>query len=398
MRVGRFDARFCRCNSERSQFVCAGVDRRELVCGGGAAVFAGLMAGLLGGARPASAEKLAGEVPELDRVAVRVLIDSYQFAVAPSKKTEGLEIQHFGWGVGDHPPTRTLISEFGLSMHVETQRGTETRNTLIDFGFTPEALNNNLELVGLDPGALDALVLSHGHYDHFGGLVGFLQRTSGKLKPKLPFYVGGEDCFCARRWTGPPVPGDFGVLDRRALEQADLVVTDSVGPSRVGDHGFTSGQISQSSFEKTLSPSAMKIGVDNGVGCFPERLAEEDRKPGLVPDQFRHELATAFNLKGRGLIVLTSCSHRGVINAIRQAQAVSGIDKVHAVIGGFHLAPYQTDYLRQTIIALKEIDPTYVVPLHCSGEPFIDLAKTELPRTLLRAYTGTRLVFDSRTA
>jgi 7,8-dihydropterin-6-yl-methyl-4-(beta-D-ribofuranosyl)aminobenzene 5'-phosphate synthase len=115
----------------------------------------------------------------------------------------------------------------------------------------------------------------------------------------------------------------------------------------------------------------------------------------LVPDQFRHELATAFNLKGRGLIVLTSCSHRGVVNAVRQAQAASGVDKVHAVIGGFHLAPYPPDYLRQTISALKEIDPTYVVPLHCSGEPFYDLCKAEIPTKLLRSYTGTRLVFES---
>jgi len=161
------------------------------------------------------------------------------------------------------------------------------------------------------------------------------------------------------------------------------------------NHGFTSGQISQRSFEKLLSPSAMKTGVENGVGCYPERLADEDRRPGLVPDQFRHELATAFNLKGRGLVVLTSCSHRGVVNAIKQAQAASGVDKVHAVIGGFHLAPYQPDYLRQTIAALKEIDPDYVVPLHCSGEPFYDLARAEIPTKLLRAYTGTRFVFQS---
>ncbi|CAN7674184.1 MBL fold metallo-hydrolase [Phyllobacterium sp. LjRoot231] len=395
MHVDRSNALFCRCNSEPRQFVCDAINRRELVCGGGAALFAGLLAGLLSGASPARAEKLAGAVPELDRVAVRVLIDNYQFAVAPSRKADGLDIQHFGWGIGDHPPARTLISEFGLSMHVETQRGSEIQNTLIDFGFTPEALNNNIDLVGLDPGALDVLVLSHGHYDHFGGLVGFLQRASDRLKPKLPLYVGGEDCFCAREWIGPPVKGDFGVLDRRALEKADLVVTDSVGPSRVGNHGFTSGQISQSSFEKLLSPSAMKIGMVNGVGCFPERLAEEDRKPGLVPDQFRHELATAFNLKGRGLIVLTSCSHRGLINAIKQVQTVSGVDKVYAIIGGFHLAPYQPDYLRQTIAALKELDPTYVVPLHCTGEPFTDLAKAELPKQFLRAYTGTRLIFES---
>ena len=191
-----------------------------------------------------------------------------------------------------------------------------------------------------------------------------------------------------------PVRGDFGVLDRRALEEADLTLTYAEGPSLIADHGFTSGQIGQRSFEKLLSPSAMRIGVEKGVGCYPERLVEEDRRPGLIPDQFRHELATAFNLKGRGLIVLTSCSHRGVVNAIKQAQAASGVNKVHAVIGGFHLAPYQPDYLRQTIAALKEIDPDYVVPLHCSGEPFYDLAKAEIPTKLLRSYTGTRLVFQ----
>jgi 7,8-dihydropterin-6-yl-methyl-4-(beta-D-ribofuranosyl)aminobenzene 5'-phosphate synthase len=272
MHVDRSNVRFYCCNSVPRQFVCDDVDRRELLCGGGAALISGLLAGLLGGANPAVAEKLTGGVPELDRVAVRVLVDSYQFAVAPSRKANGLDIQHFGWGIGNHPPNRTLVSEFGLSMHVESQRGSETRNILIDFGFTPEALNNNIELVGLDPGALDALVLSHGHYDHFGGLVGFLQRTNGRLKPRLPLYVGGEDCFCAREWTAPPTPGDFGVLDRRVLEKADLGVTVSVGPSLVGDHGFTSGQISQRSFETLLSPSAMKIGIENGVGSSQSGL------------------------------------------------------------------------------------------------------------------------------
>jgi 7,8-dihydropterin-6-yl-methyl-4-(beta-D-ribofuranosyl)aminobenzene 5'-phosphate synthase len=64
------------------------------------------------------------------------------------------------------------------------------------------------------------------------------------------------------------------------------------------------------------------------------------------------------------LIVLSSCSHRGIINAIKQAQAVSGINKIHAVIGGFHLAPYKEDYVRDTITALKGIDIDYVIPLH----------------------------------
>ncbi len=110
------------------------VDRRAVVCGGGAVAFEALLASLLGGAKPARAEGLGGPVPEVDRVAVRVLIDSYQIAVAPSSKTGNVEVQRFGWPIGDFPPGRALISEFGLSMHVELRSGDATRQTLVDFG------------------------------------------------------------------------------------------------------------------------------------------------------------------------------------------------------------------------------------------------------------------------
>jgi len=375
---------------------CNAMHRRDVLCGGGAAMFGTIVATLIGSAKPVRAAPIAGSVPEVDRVGVRVLVDSYQFAVAPSRKVANVDIEHFGWGIGGNkPPGKTLISEFGLSMHVESQRGAETRHVLIDFGFSPDALVNNASLVGIDPARIDALVLSHGHYDHFGGLANFLRQNDGKLKAKLPIYVGGEDAFCSREWTAPPVRGDFGALDRKAMENADLAVTYAEAPSLVADHGFTTGQIGQASFEKLLSPSAMKVGLTNGMGCYADRLPEDERTKTVIPDQFRHEIATAFNLKGRGLIVLTSCSHRGVINAIKQAQAASGIDKVHAVIGGFHLAPYKEDYVRETITALKTINVDYVIPLHCTGEPFYETARAEMPNKLLRSYTGTRFVFSA---
>ncbi|HZF32988.1 MAG TPA: MBL fold metallo-hydrolase [Candidatus Angelobacter sp.] len=374
---------------------CRAVHRRSVLCGGGGAVFGMIVTALIGRNEPAKAAAISGSVPEVDRLLVRSVIDSYQIAVAPSSKIDNVEIQRFGWALGDQPPSRAIISEFGLSMHVESRRGSEVRNVLVDFGFTPEALLNNLELLGIDPATLDALVLSHGHYDHFGGLVGFLRHSKGKLKTKIPFYVGGEECFCSREWTAPPVPGNFGVLDRKALQDSNVAVTFSEGPSLVADHAFTTGQIGLSSFEKLLSPSKMKIGLDHDVGCYPEKFTEEERRLGVIPDQFRHEIATAYNLKGRGLIILTSCSHRGVVNAIKAAQAASGIQKVHAVVGGFHLAPHKEEYVRETVMALKAIEPDYVIPMHCTGEPFYEIAERELPKQLLRAYTGTRFVFNA---
>jgi len=367
--------------------------RRSVLCGGGGMLLGTIVTALIGRNKPARAATWAAAVPEVDRLLVRSVIDDYQIAIAPSSQIGNVDIQRFGWALGDQPPSRAIVSEFGLSLHVESRRGSEARNVLIDFGFTPEALLNNLALLKVDPAVLDALVLSHGHYDHFGGLAGFLRRNKSALKSKIPFYVGGEECFCAREWSTPH--GNFGVLDRQSLEDADVTVTFAEGPAIIADHGFTAGQIGLASFEKVLSPSKMKIGLDQGVGCYPAAFTEEERKLGIIPDQFRHEIATTYNLKGRGLVVLTSCSHRGVVNAVKAAQAASGIQKVHAVLGGFHLAPHKDEYVRETVMALKAIEPDYVIPMHCTGEPFYEIAKREMPRQLLRAYTGTRFVFNA---
>jgi 7,8-dihydropterin-6-yl-methyl-4-(beta-D-ribofuranosyl)aminobenzene 5'-phosphate synthase len=306
-----------------------------------------------------------------------------------------VQVERFGWPLSDAPPDKALLSEFGLSMHVESRKGDQTRNVLVDFGFTSNALNNNLELLGVDPVTLDALVLSHGHYDHFGGMVGFLRAAEGKLKAGTPIVVGGEECFCARQWTAPPLPGNFGALDRSAIEAARLTVVSAEQPALIADHALTTGQIPAVTFEKILSPSKMTVGVTGGFGCYPEKLPEDERQAATIPDKFRHEIATVYNLKGRGLVVLTSCSHRGVVNVVRCAQAASGVAKVHAVMGGFHLAPFDESYVRQVIVGLKDVDPDYVAPMHCTGEPFWDMARAEMPAKLLRAYTGTRFVFSA---
>ena len=96
---------------------------------------------------------------------------------------------------------------------------------------------------------------------------------------------------------------------------------------------FTSGPIALSSFEKPLVPSKMKAGVVDGFGCFPDRLPPERNSNTFIPDDFQHEIATNFLVRDKGLVVITSCSHRGVVNTVKQAQVVSGVPKVHAIIG-----------------------------------------------------------------
>jgi 7,8-dihydropterin-6-yl-methyl-4-(beta-D-ribofuranosyl)aminobenzene 5'-phosphate synthase len=367
--------------------------RRDEVLRGGVALIGALAAPLLTAQPSADAAQPGLAVPEIDRLAVRVVTDNYQFAVAPSSTAGTVAIQRFGWGLSQNPPSKTLVSEFGLALHAEAHRGSEVRNVLVDFGYTPEALNTNLAVLGIDPAQLDALVLSHGHYDHFGGMAGFLQANAGKLKANLPLYLGGEEAFCARQWTGPPTPGNFGALDRAAIQNAHVNVVYAEKPTRIADLAFTPGRLAQTSFEKILAPSTMKIGPSDGVGCNAAAFTPVERAAVVVPDQFRHEIPTAFNLKNRGLVVLTSCSHRGVLNAIAGARAASGINHVHAVIGGFHLAPYPEDYVRAEVAALKDADVDYVIPLHCTGDTFYEIAKQELGKKVLRSYSGTRFVF-----
>jgi 7,8-dihydropterin-6-yl-methyl-4-(beta-D-ribofuranosyl)aminobenzene 5'-phosphate synthase len=97
---------------------------------------------------------------------------------------------------------------------------------------------------------------------------------------------------------------------------------------RVGADRHVTGKIAQVSSEKPLQPTREKVGIINGFGCFPDKMSPAKNTGAFIPDDFEHEIGTNFLVKGKGLVILTSCSHRGIINTIRQAQAVSGIKNV----------------------------------------------------------------------
>jgi len=369
-------------------------NRRKILRAGLSSIAASAAGGLFG-TRVATAEPLGSKVPEVDRLAVRVITDSYHHAFEKPAKIGSLEVQRFGFTVSKDPPKRALQNEWGLAWHIESQQGAEIKQVLFDFAWTSETLLNNMALLGIDPSKFDAIALSHGHYDHFGGMVGFLEATKGKLKKDIPFYLGGEECFCTRELSVPGNPGNFGALDRDAIKKAGLVVTFAERPSIIASHGFTTGFIPTEGFEKVLSPTSMSVGVKDNLGCAPEKINPAKKTFTNVPDDFEHEQATVYNVKGKGLVIMTSCGHRGIVNSVRSAIKVSGINKVHAIMGGFHLAPHPPEYLKQTVEGLKQFNPDFLIPMHCSGETFITMAAAEFGPKFIRSSTGSRFIFTA---
>ena len=334
------------------------------------------------------------EAPTVDSLTVRVLTDS-SYDTPRASGTKWVKVSRAAI-VNPANIRKTLHSEWGLSLALESKRGAETRNVMLDFGYTPEALLNNMELMGVDGARTNAMVVSHGHYDHFGGLVGFLKKYRAQLPADLTLYVGGEDNFCTRR-IGTGTPGhftDWGTLDRRELEALKVRVVLCERPTVVAGHAFTTGWIQRTTFEKVLPGNPVQYSKVNGVGCdIPELHAKAGGKPTF--DEHVHEHGTCFNVKDRGLVVISSCGHSGILNTTRTAMAVTGIKKVHAVMGGFHLFPATPEYIRQAVAELKDINPDVVVPMHCSGPGFLAGMREAMADRLVLSTTGTILEFGA---
>jgi 7,8-dihydropterin-6-yl-methyl-4-(beta-D-ribofuranosyl)aminobenzene 5'-phosphate synthase len=356
------------------------------------------------GGAPVTATALEGAPPVVDRLAVWSVVDNAHdiFLKSATVGDPALkcEIQRNGLGLGQRLESQQLKSEFGLGFHLESTRGGESRRYLLDYGLSKTAGLDNMAFLNIDPATVDALILSHGHYDHFGGLVPLLARYRQAMRKDLTLYVGGEDTFCYR-WF-PAAAGapegqrqTFGVLDRRDLAKADVNVVMAEKPILIADQAFTTGAVARTTFESVQPAAQVELGQRDGAGCDAAHFSPAERAGQIVPDQFWYEHATCFNVKDRGLVVISSCSHAGIVNTVKAAQAASGIEKVHAVIGGFHLAPAPEAYVAQTVDALKAINPDYVAPMHCSGRMFTRLADAAMPGKVLAPSTGSRFIFGA---
>jgi 7,8-dihydropterin-6-yl-methyl-4-(beta-D-ribofuranosyl)aminobenzene 5'-phosphate synthase len=341
--------------------------------------------------RVASAQ--SGAVPAVDRLVLTNVVDNIYDIFAKGGKLDTVTVQR--------APLNTqspLLAEHGLAYHLESLRGAERRQILLDFSLTDLNLFNNYRALKLDPLVADALIISHGHADHYGALPALARVGEGRFKPGTTLYAGGEDTFCQRMVVTPAGTMDQGRLDNAALEARGMKVVLAKQPAVVSGHAFTSGQIARTTdFEKPPAAARLVAGpMDSACSATHFGPTQVQTKAGeLVADSFQGEHATVYQVKDRGLVVITSCGHAGVINSVRQAQKASGIDKVHAIVGGFHLAPAPDDVVAKTVAAFKTINPDYVVPMHCTGINTIMAVHREMPAKLIMPSTGTRVIFGS---
>lgn len=320
--------------------------------------------------------------PVVDELSVRVVVDSRYERFLPKMFHPQVRIEHVGRIPGR--PECTFAAEWGLSLHLASDAGRGKAQYLLDFGYTPEIINRNVDLLNIDPAAINGLILSHGHRDHFGGLDGFVRQHRARMRDDLALYVGGETIF-REKWIkegGEAVL--WGAVDRGALQARNVGTVCCPGP-RALEGAFTSGYIERTSFEE----------VTGGSWVEDDHYSEAERRGKLVRDQHPDEHATCYIVKGRGLVVISSCGHAGIINTVRSAMAAAGVDRVHAVIGGFHLGTAPPEYLQHTLRELERIDPDVILPMHCTGEPFIALLKERMPAKVVYSNVGSRFTFGA---
>src|SRR5262245_65218640 len=269
----------------------------------------------------------------------------------------------------------TLVAEHGFAALVSVTRGDTSDSLLFDAGLSKNGLMHNMDVLEVRPNELHTIVLSHGHADHTRGLMGMVERLGER---KMPLLLH-PDAFLERKVIFPdgheinlPPP------DRRSLSQDGIEFIEERGPSYLlGGLVLVTGQVHRTTDFETGFPLHYALRND-----------EWQKDPYIHDDQ-----AVVVHVKDKGLVVLTGCGHAGAINTIRQAQELTGIQNVHAVIGGFHLSgPLFEPIIAPTVAALKELNPEMIVPAHCTGWKAVHAIARELPQAFVQNSVGTRFV------
>ena len=308
----------------------------------------------------------AFKIPEAEKITITIITDNYHETTRPSYK------------IANRYTGGYLYAEHGLSCHIELVVNGRSHSLLFDFGPTFPGVSRNMDALKIDFDKLEALGLSHGHMDHWGGLVELLKSRREKIPKGIPLYVG-EETFVERFSKHPDGVRKAPQLKKEDIESLGLVkVVEIKDPTPIASGAYLTGRIERvTDYEKGKPQALIKRG-DN-----------------LEHDDYIGEQAVVLNLKGKGLVVLSGCAHAGIVNTVKHAQRITGVRKVHAIMGGFHLTGAKEEIIQRTVNDIKTMAPDYIIPMHCTGfEAIVAFAK-EMPDQFILNTVGTKYIFTS---
>jgi 7,8-dihydropterin-6-yl-methyl-4-(beta-D-ribofuranosyl)aminobenzene 5'-phosphate synthase len=243
-----------------------------------------------------------------------------------------------------------LVAEHGFSALVTITKGSSEHRFLFDAGPSPDGVTGNMRRLELDPASIEAVVCSHGHFDHTTGIDGLI-RVLGRAN--MPLLIHPH--FWRRRRVVLPGrdPLELPTTSKRALTEAGFEIIEEQQPSFLfGGSVLVTGEVPRTTgYEPGFPPQQAWLGH----GWEPDPLVLDDQ-------------ALILSVAGKGLVVLTGCGHAGVVNIARYAQLLSGGEPLHAIVGGFHLnGPIFEPLIPRVLDDLAELSPDWLVPAHCTG-------------------------------
>ncbi len=277
--------------------------------------------------------------------------------------------------VGPHPPSPVMeggerfegrVAEHGFSALLEIRRGERVTRVLYDAGLTPLGVRDNMRRLQVDPGDVEALVMSHGHFDHTTGLEGVLGELSRSGTPMVlhpDFWTRRRLKLEGTEHIEVPTPS------RAFVERSGVEVIEEGAPSLLFDGGLlVTGEVDRTTGYEPGMPNQQAW---RGGAWVEDHLVADDQ-------------AALINVVGKGLVVITGCGHSGIVNITRYARKLTGVERVYALIGGFHLSgKVHAPIIGRVVDAIAELSPEVIVPAHCTGW----VAQVALAQRLPEAFT-----------
>jgi 7,8-dihydropterin-6-yl-methyl-4-(beta-D-ribofuranosyl)aminobenzene 5'-phosphate synthase len=287
------------------------------------------------------------------------------------------------------------IAEHGFSALISISEYDRKKNSkgnthsfLFDTGVTENGVIYNANIFGIGFDHIEGIILSHGHFDHFAGLFNIIKRINfRKPNTNVSVYIH-PDAFL-KRWLIFPNErrAKMPSLDENQLAEMNVRIHKNTGvrllPSDELSLLLITGEIPREEpFEKGFPIQYVENTHENEKYLRPDPLVKDDQ-------------ALVTNVRNKGLVILTACGHSGIINTINYAKKVTRINKIYAVIGGFHLPAggIYDESIEPTIKELEKADPDYIIPCHCTGWKATNRIIETFPEKFIQTGVGTTFNF-----